>query len=106
MKQFFQVLVVALQAAQDDAVVVGQGEEGAGDPAGRHRHAQLTPAIVLDDADAFKAQLLDEGGRVALNLQSVAVLPVGAKLPDAPLAQHLALMENDHRLADLFDVAE
>src|SRR5262249_12952528 len=52
-EQLFQVLVVAPQAAQQHAVVVGQGEEGPGRPAGGGRQAQLPPAIVVNDPYPF-----------------------------------------------------
>src|SRR5262245_15794392 len=67
-EQLLQVLVVTLKASEEDAVVIGEGEEGARDPTGRHSDAQLATAIVVDDPSAFKLQLLHERCRVALDL--------------------------------------
>src|SRR5262249_15335262 len=67
-KQLFQVLVVALHAAQDQAVVVGQGEERTRRPLRRYADAKLAVPILLDNLSAFKAQVFEEAGRVALNL--------------------------------------
>src|SRR5262249_11159538 len=67
-EQLFQVLVVTLQAAEQDVMIVGQGKERPRDPAVWHGHAQFASTIVLDQAYTFKAQLLKEGARVALNL--------------------------------------
>ena len=55
---------------------------------------------------AFKPQLLQVRSRVALKLQAVAVVPAGAQLVHVALAQDLPLVQDDHRLADLLDIAQ
>ena len=85
MKQLFEILIIRLESPQQDVMIVGQREERARHPVGRHGHAQLAPPIVLNDPHAFKAQLLAECRRVALDLQTVAVLTAAAQLGDAAL---------------------
>jgi hypothetical protein len=55
MKQFFEILIIRLESAQQNMMIVGQREECSHHPVGRHGHAQLAPSIVLKDAHAFKA---------------------------------------------------
>ena len=65
-EEFFEVFVVALEAAEQDPVVVRQREEGPGHPARGDGHPQLSPAIVIDEADAFKARLASPEAQKAL----------------------------------------
>ena len=55
MKQLFQILIIRLESAQQDVVIVGQGEERPRHPVGRHGDTQFAPSIVVKDAHAFKA---------------------------------------------------
>src|SRR5262249_49453748 len=105
-EEFLQVLVVGLQAAQQNALIVSQVEERPRHPPGRHCHAQLSPSIVAEDAPPFKLQLLAKGGRIPLNLQAITILPARAQLVHGPLPQQLALVEDQHRLTDALDIAE
>ena len=85
MEQLFQPLIVALQATQQDAVVISEGEESASDPAFGAGHAKVASTIVFNDTHAFKAQLFQESSRFTLDLQSVAVLPARAQSADIAL---------------------
>src|SRR6516165_4995620 len=89
-EKFFQALVVALQAAQDDVVIIGQGEEGSGLPSSRNGDPDLAASIVREHVGPFKAQRIEKALRVALKLQSVTIMPAGAKFAHATLTAHLA----------------
>src|SRR6266542_4644661 len=59
-EQFFQVLVVALQSADQNAVVGGQREKRTGHPIARGGNPVLSPSIVLEHADPIKGQLAEK----------------------------------------------
>ena len=100
MEQLVEILVVALQAAQHGAVVVGQREEGPRHPALGHGDAQLTPAIVVEDLDAFKAQLLQEGLRRIVDLQAVTAMPAGAQRGGVSLGEVEDALESERQQRD------
>ena len=77
-EQFFEVFVVAFEAPKQDLMVVRQGEKRPRYPAGGDGHAQLTPAIVVENVGPFKAQLFNERLNVALDVQAEPVLTPGA----------------------------
>src|SRR5262245_48425795 len=60
MKQLIQILIVVLNAAQQNPIVVGQCEKGSRHPAGWDRHPQLASPIVVENLDAFKAEILQK----------------------------------------------
>jgi hypothetical protein len=68
MKQFFQILVVPLDAPHQHLVVIGQNEKAARNPPRGNRHAQVASTIVVKDGNSFKPQFLQKSGRVSLNL--------------------------------------
>ncbi len=53
LEQLLQRLVIGLQAAQQNAVIVGQREEGTRHPVSRHGDAQRAAAIVAHHGNAF-----------------------------------------------------
>lgn len=106
MEQLFQILVVRLQTAHRDLVMIGQDEERPRRPALRHGDANLAPAIVVEHLHAFKAQVLQKGIQIALNVQAVTIVTAPAKGGDGAMAQDLAMMENQHSFANLGDVAQ
>ena len=91
MKQFFQVLVIRQYAAHDDVVNLGEFEECLRGPVGGNLNAVIAPLIVVEDGHAFKAQILQKGVRIALNLQAVTIMPSAAEMLNGPLAQDRAL---------------
>src|SRR4051812_403237 len=106
MEQFFQIFVICLQAANHDVVHMGQFEESVGRPVRGDLYAILASSIVVKDLHAFKAQLLQKAIRFALNVQPVAIMTTATKILNGTLAQDAPLMQDDHGITDLVDVAE
>lgn len=68
MEQFLEILIIALQAAQDHTVVVRQGEKSPGHPSLWNHDPQTSSVIVVENPNPFKAEVLQESLRVALDL--------------------------------------
>src|SRR5438270_9473306 len=80
MEQLFEVLVIHLHPADNDVVMIREHEERARRPAGRHRDADLAAAIVVQKLDAFAAQLVEKARRLALHLETIAIVAAPAQL--------------------------
>src|SRR5262245_34042754 len=105
-KEFLQVFVIGLEASNQNAMMVGENEKRASHPAGRDADSEAASAIVVEDFDPFKPQLFQEAVGFALNLQTVTILTAAAQSFDVALAQDAALVQDDHRIADSFNVAQ
>src|SRR5262249_50796999 len=105
-EQVFKILVVGLQATQEDAVMVGEHAERARDPATRHGDTDLAATVVAEKLHAFLTQLLKKRWCFALDLQAIAIMAALAQLGNVALAEDAAMIQDDHAIADALDVAQ